>query len=114
MTLSAGQVILNSTCDKRGYRPPPWMAPVTPPQRNSYVVMTSPISLPEQISKRTRKEHFDTASERHCLECHLFLHLFSLLDFIWSPPSSLQFLKNLKDNNISTVKFPEESLARII
>ncbi|KAK6994090.1 heat shock protein [Biomphalaria glabrata] len=44
------------------------MAPVTPPKRNSYVVMTSPISPPEHISKRTRREHFETASERHCLE----------------------------------------------
>ncbi|KAK0063166.1 heat shock protein [Biomphalaria pfeifferi] len=44
------------------------MAPVTPPKRNSYIVKTSPISPPEQISKRTRREHFDTASERHCLE----------------------------------------------
>nr|KAI8739844.1 heat shock protein [Biomphalaria glabrata] len=44
------------------------MAPVTPPKRNSYVVKTSPISPPEQSSKRTRREHFDTASERHCLQ----------------------------------------------
>nr|KAI8739830.1 heat shock protein [Biomphalaria glabrata] len=44
------------------------MAPVTPPKRNSYNVMTSPISPPEQSSKRTRREHFDTAYGRHCLE----------------------------------------------
>ncbi|KAK0063161.1 heat shock protein [Biomphalaria pfeifferi] len=44
------------------------MATVTPTKRNTYVVITSPISPPAQTSKRTRDEYYDTSSKKHCLE----------------------------------------------